>query len=127
MKANIEYVQLHTSQQKHNKELKSKLARSQNDYKIFLEQHQIFANLNVQLSNKIGKFDATASTPTDEKLLKQNNDLKEKLDRSQEAYRSLFGKMEILRKHNDEPTKDFANIKAISRSPIETPKIKNNL
>jgi hypothetical protein len=54
-----------------------------------LEQYETFANLNVELSTKIKQLEASANkkecTINDEKLVKKNKKLKEKLDSSQDA------------------------------------------
>ena len=88
-----------------------------------LEQYKTFANLNVELTNKIEPLKlASASTPTDEQLIQTNDDLKVKLTSRQEAYESLLAKMETLGKHNDELTKNVAKLEAIGKTTTEAPR-----
>ena len=59
---NLNYAKACTSQQKKPKSLKEKLDSSQKTYKTLLEQYENFANLNVELSTKIEKLEASATT-----------------------------------------------------------------
>ena len=63
--------------------LQEKLDSSQEAYKTLLEQYEIFANLNIELSTKIEQLEASATinacTINDEQLVKKNEKLKEKL------------------------------------------------
>ena len=90
---NLKYAKVCTSQQKKLKILKEKLDSSQKAYKILLEQYENFANFNVELSTKIEKLEANvttnACTINDEHLVKKNEKLKEKLVRSQDAYKKF--------------------------------------
>ena len=80
---NLNYAKVCTSQQKKLKSLKEKLDSSQKAYKTLLEQYENFANLNVELSTKIEKLEASATTNActinDEQLVKKNEKLKEKI------------------------------------------------
>ena len=100
---NLNYVKVCTSQQKKLEKIKEKLDSSQEVYKTLLEQYKNFANLNVELSTKIEQLKASATTNectiNDEQLVKKNEKLKEKLARSQDAYKSLLAKMETMCKH----------------------------
>jgi hypothetical protein len=44
-----------------------------------LEQYKTFANLKVELTNKIDQLEASASPHTNEQLIKKNDNLKAKL------------------------------------------------
>ena len=70
--------------------------------------------INVELSTKIERLDASATTNActinDEQLVKKNEKLKEKLASSQDAYKSLLTKIEIMCKHCDELTNKVANL-----------------
>jgi hypothetical protein len=69
-------------------------------YQDLLEQYEIFENLNIRLSNKIKKIEVSATTYTNEHLVKNKNEnLKAKLFSSQDAYGSLLNKMEIISIH----------------------------
>jgi hypothetical protein len=85
---NLKYTKSCTSQQKKLNLLK-KLDSSPEAYNALLEQYETFANLNVELSTKIKQLEASANkkecTINDEKLVKKNKKLKEKLDSSQDA------------------------------------------
>ena len=85
----------------------------------------------MELSTKIEQLEASAntneSTITDEQLMKKNDKLKAKLASSQEAYKSLITKMEILSKHCDEITNKVVKLEAIGTTPIETPKKKSSI
>jgi hypothetical protein len=59
--------------------LKSKLVSSEKSYQNFLEQYEVFTNLNVVISNKIEQHKASANTLTNEKPIKKNDKLKENL------------------------------------------------
>ena len=100
---NLNYAKACTSQHKKLKSLKGKLDSSEKPYKTLLEQYKNFANLNVKLSTKIKQLEASATTNActinDEQLVKKNEKLKEKLARSQDAYKSLLAKMETMCKH----------------------------
>ena len=65
-----------------------------------LEQYETFANLNIELPTKIEQLEASATTNActinDEQLVKKNEELKEKLASSQDAYKSLLAKMETI-------------------------------
>ena len=110
------------------KSLKEKLDSSQEAYKTLLEQYENFANLNVELSTKIEKLEASATTNActinDEQLVKKNEKLKEKLASSQDGYKSLLAKMETMYKHCDELTNKVANLEAVGSTPTEAPKKK---
>ena len=97
---NLNYAKVYTSQQKKLKKLKEKLDSSQEAYKTLLEQYENFANLNIELSTKIEQLKVSATTNActinDEQLVKKNEKLKEKLASSQDAYKSLLAKMEIM-------------------------------
>ena len=93
-----------------------------------LEQYENFANLNVELSTKIEKLEASATTNectiNDKQLAKKNEKLKEKLAISQNDYQSLLAKMKIMCKHCDELTNKVANIEAVSTTPTKASKKK---
>ena len=76
---NLNYAKACTSQQKKLKSLKERLDSSQKAYKTLLEQYENFANLNVELSTKIEKLEASATTNActinDEQLVKKNEKL----------------------------------------------------
>ena len=82
-----------------------------------LEQYETFANLNVELSTKIEQLEASVSTNectiNDEQLVKKYKKLKEKLASTQDAYKCLLAKMEIMCKHCDELTTKVANLEAV--------------
>ena len=59
---NINYAKACTSQQKKLKVLKENLDSSQQAYKALLEQHETFANLNVELCTKIKQLEASTNT-----------------------------------------------------------------
>ena len=63
----------------------------------------------------------------DEQLVKKNKKLKEKLVRSQDAYKSLLAKIETMCKHCDELTNKVANLEAIGTTPTKAPKKKNSI
>ena len=69
---------------------------SQQAYATLLEQYEIFANLNMELSTKIEQLETSANTNNctinDEQLVKKNKKLKKKLASSQDAYKSLLAK-----------------------------------
>ena len=85
----------------------------------------------MELSTKIEQLEASAntneSTITDEQLMKKNDKLKAKLASSQEAYKSLLTKMEILSKHCDELTNKVTNLEAVGATPTEAPKKKSSI
>ena len=118
---NLKYAKVCTSQQKKLEKLKRKLDSSQEAYKTLLEQYENFANLNVELSTKIEKLEASATTNActinDEQLVKKNEKLKEKLASSQDAYKSLLAKMKTMCKHCDELTNKVANFEAVDIPP----------
>lgn len=58
-----------------------------------LEEYKTFANLNVELSNKIDQYKRSANTSTDEQLMKKRDKLKTKLGMCQDAYQSLLNKI----------------------------------
>lgn len=58
-----------------------------------LEEYKTFANLNVELSNKIDQYKRSANTSTDEQLMKKKDKLKTKLSMCQDAYQSLLNKI----------------------------------
>ena len=72
---NLNYAKVYTSQQKKLKILQEKLDSSQETYKTLLEQYEIFANLNIELSTKIEQLEASATTNAciinDEQLVKK--------------------------------------------------------
>jgi FtsZ-binding cell division protein ZapB len=105
--------------------LKNKLISSQNNYKGLLEKIEIFANLNCELLTKSEQLESSApSIATDDGLNKNNEKLKAKLARSQEAIGNLLGKMEILSIHNDELTTKLENIGSTPEvSLLEIPEI----
>ena len=94
-----------------------------------LEQYENFANLNVELSTKIERLEASATTNActinDEQLIKKNKKLKEKLASSQDAYKSLLAKMETMCKHCDELTNKVANLEAVSTTLTKASKKKS--
>ena len=94
-----------------------------------LEQYENVANLNVELSTKIERLEASATTNActinDEQLVKKNEKLKEKLASSQDAYKSLLAKMETMCKHCDEPTNKVANLEAVSTTLTKASKKKS--
>ena len=98
MQQNLNYAKVYTSQQKKLDKLKEKLDSSQEAYKIWLEQYETFANLNIELFTKIEQLEASATTNActinDEELVKKNEKWKEKLASSQDAYKSLLAKMD---------------------------------
>ena len=98
--------------------MKEELGSSQEAYKNLLEQYENFANLNIELSNKIEQLEASATTNectiNDKQLVKKNEKLKEKLASSQNDYQSLLAKMEIMCKHCDELTNKVANPEAVN-------------
>ena len=59
---NLNYAKACISQQKKLKSLKEKLDSSQKASKTLLEKYENFANLNVELSTKIEKLEASATT-----------------------------------------------------------------
>ena len=118
---NLNYAKVCTSQQKKLKNLKEELGSSQEAYKNLFEQYENFTNLNVELSTKLEKLEASATTNActinDEQFVKKNERLKEKLAGSQDAYKSLFAKIETMCKHCDELTNKVANLEAVSTTP----------
>jgi FtsZ-binding cell division protein ZapB len=96
-----------------------------------LEQYETFANLNVELSTKIEQLEASANTNNcqinDKQLVKKNEKLKEKLACSQDAYKSLFAKIETMCKHCDELTNKVANLEAVGTTPTKASKKKNSI
>ena len=56
--------------------------------------------------------------------MEKNKKLKEKLASSQEAYKSLFAKIETICKHFDELTNKVANLEAVGTTPTGAPKNK---
>ena len=72
---NLKYAKACISQQKKLKILQEKLDSSQESYKTLLEQYVTFANLNIELSTKIEKLEASATTNActinDEQLVKK--------------------------------------------------------
>ena len=91
-----------------------------------LEQYENFVNLNVELSTKILQLEASATTNActiyDEQLVKKNKKLKEKLDSSQDVYKSLLAKMETMCKYCDELTNKVANLEAVGTTLTKAPK-----
>ena len=71
---NLNYTKVCTSQQKKLDKLKEKVVSSQEAYKTLLEQYEIFANLNIELSTKIEQLEDNATrnacTINDEQLVK---------------------------------------------------------
>ena len=61
MQENLNYAKTCTSQQKKLEKLKEKLDSSQEAYKTLLEQYENFANLNIELSTKIERLEASAT------------------------------------------------------------------
>jgi hypothetical protein len=60
--------------------LKNKLINSQNDYKCLLENFEIFANLNCELTTKFEQLKSNAPSSTiDDSLIKKNEKFKAKL------------------------------------------------
>ena len=118
---NLNFIKVCTSQQKKFEKLKEKLDSSQQAYATLLEQYEIFANLNMELSTKIEQLETSASTNNciinDEQLVKKNKKLKKKLASSQDAYKSLLAKMETMCKHCEELTNKVVNLEAISSTP----------
>jgi hypothetical protein len=114
-----------TKQKTQLKTLKNKLISSQNDYKCLLEKFETFANLNYELTTKIEQLESNAPSSTiDDILIKKNEKLKAKLDRSQEAIENLLDKMEILSIHNNELTSKLENINStLGASLVEIPEI----
>jgi hypothetical protein len=62
----------------------------------------------------------------DEQLEKKNEKLKSKLASTQDAYKSLLAKMEIMCKHCDELTNKVANLEAV-KTLTEAPKNKSSI
>lgn len=128
---NIKYAKICTSQQRKLTLLQEKVDSSQVAYNTLLEQYETFANLNVELSTKIEQLEASANsnscTINNEQLVKKNEKLKEKFARSQDDYKSLLAKMEIMSKHCDELTNKVANLEAIGKTPTEAPKKKSSI
>jgi hypothetical protein len=128
---NLKYTKICTRQQKKLKMLQEKLDSSQEAYKTLLEQYETFANLNVELSTKIEQLEASTTTNTctinDEQHVKKNKKLKEKLASSQDGYKSLLAKMEIMCKHCDELTNKVANLEIIGTTPTKAPKKKSSI
>ena len=128
---NLKYAKVCTSQHKKINELKAKVDSSQQAYKVLLKQYETFANLNVELSTKIEQLEASASTNeftiNDKQLVKKNEKLKEKLASTQDAYKSLLAKMEIMCKHCDELTTKVANLEVVNTTPTKAPKKKNSI
>ena len=131
LQENLKYAKACTSQQKKLKMLQEKLDSSQKAYKTLLEQYEILANLNIELSTKIEQLEASATTNActinDEQLVKKNEKLKEKLASSQDAYKSLLAKMETMCKHCDDLTKKVANLEAVGTTPIKASKKKSSI
>ena len=123
---NLNFAKVCTSQQKKLEKLKEKLDSSQQAYATLLEQYETFANLNMELSTKVEQLEAIATTSectiNDEQLVKKNEKLKEKLTSSQDAYKSLLAKMEIMCKHCDELTNKVANLEAVKNTPTKASK-----
>ena len=128
---NLNYAKVCTSQQKKLKNSKEKLDSLQEAYKTLLEQYESFANLNVELSTKIKQLKASATTNActinDKQLVKKNEKLKEKLVRSQDAYKSLLAKMETMCKYCDELANNVANLEVVSTTPTKAPKKKSSI
>ena len=80
-----------------------------------------------KLSNTYtNKVDKRASTPYLFKK-KKNEKLKGKLASSQDVYKSLLAKIEIICKHCDELTNKVVNLEAVGTTPTETPKKKSSI
>jgi hypothetical protein len=93
------------------KTFKNKLISSQNYYKCLLEKFETFANLNCELTIKIGQLESKApSSTTDDSLVKKNEKLNAKLASSQDTIENVLEKMEILGIHNNELTTKLENI-----------------
>ena len=96
-----------------------------------LEQYETFANHNMELSTKIEQLKASATTNActinDEKFVKKNEKLKEKLVRSQDAYKSLLAKMETMCTHCDDLTNKVGNLEAIGTTPTKASKKKSSI
>jgi FtsZ-binding cell division protein ZapB len=91
--------------------LKFKLLSSQNDDKTLLEKFKTFANLNVELTTKIGQLKSKAPSSTiDDSLIKKNEKLKAKLTSFQDAIENLLDKIEIFSIHNNELTTKLQSI-----------------
>jgi hypothetical protein len=80
----------------------------------------------VELSTKIEQLEASATTNectiNDKQLVKKNEKLKEKLASTQDDYKSLLTKTEIMCKHCDELTNKVASLEAIGTTPSKAPK-----
>ena len=128
---NLNYAKVYTSQQKKLEKLNEKLDSSQEAYKTLLEQYENFANLNVELSTKIEQLKASVTTNAciinDEQLVKKNEKLKKKLASSQDTYKSLLAKIEIMYKHCDELTNKVANLEAVDTTLTKAPKKKSSI
>jgi FtsZ-binding cell division protein ZapB len=93
------------------KTFKNKLISSQKYYKCLLEKFETFANLNCELTIKIGQLESKApSSTTDDSLVKKNEKLNAKLASSQDTIENVLEKMEILGIHNNELTTKLENI-----------------
>jgi hypothetical protein len=105
--------------------LKSKLLKSQNDYKCLLEKFETFANLNCELTTKIEQLESKApSSTTDDNLVKKNENLKAHLLSSLDVIENLLDKMEILSIHNNERTTKLESIgRTLGEYLVEIPKI----
>jgi PP-loop superfamily ATP-utilizing enzyme len=105
--------------------LKSKLISSQNDYNCLLENFEIFANLNCEITTKIEQLESKApSLATDESLIKKNEKIKAKLAISQDAIENLLEKIKILSIHNNELTTKLESIgSTLGASLVESPEI----
>ena len=94
-----------------------------------LKQYETFANLNIELSTKIEQLEAIATTNActinDEQFVKKNKKLKQKLVRSQDAYKSLLAKIETMCKHCDDLTNKVANLEAVGTTPTKASKKKS--
>jgi hypothetical protein len=70
-----------------------------------------FANLNVDLTTKIGQLESKIpSSTTDDSLIKKNEELEAKLSSSQDVIENLLDKIEIFSIHNNELTNKLENI-----------------
>ena len=128
---NLNYAKVCTSQQKKLKMLQEEIDNSQEAYKTLLEQYETFANLNSELSTKIERLEASATTNTciinDKQLIKKNKKLKEKLASSQDAYKSLLAKMKTMCQYCDELTNKVANLEAVGTTLTKAPKKKSSI
>jgi hypothetical protein len=119
------FEDVYTKQKGQLKTLKNKLISSQNYYKCFLENFEIFANLNCELTTKIEDLESNApSLTTNDSFIKKNEKLKAKLASSQEAIENLLEKMKILSLHNNKLTSKLESIgSTLGATIVEIPEI----